>query len=160
MSVSCLYLCVCVSVVNVGPYIFKIPITFYNVRRKQSWRTVELVDHTYDSRRHTRHTRHTHTSVDRNALTALLRSRMGFLWTVFLQWCSSWQDFVWYSVSCSLSAAEELLGYSWYRGNVQTPGPLVRWLWSKSIVLRHLSIAQMFSQLCLPYFKNHFLWKS
>ena len=65
----------------------------------------------------------THTSVDRNALAALLRSRMGLLWTLFLHLCSSWQDFVWYSFSCSLPAVEELLGYSWYRGNVQTPGP-------------------------------------
>ena len=92
---------------------------------QQSSRTVELVDHTYDGRRVARRT---HTSVDRSALTALLRSRMGLLCTLFLQWCSSWQDFVWYSVSCSLSAVEELLDYSWYRGNVQTPGPLVLWL--------------------------------
>jgi len=47
--------------------------------------------------------RRTFTSVDRNALTALLRSRMGLLWTLFLQWCSSWQDFVWCSVPCMQS---------------------------------------------------------
>jgi len=58
--------------------IVKIPITFYNARRQQSSRTVELVDYTYDGRRVARRT---HTSVDRNALTALLRSRMGLLWT-------------------------------------------------------------------------------
>jgi len=75
-------------------------------RRQQSSGTVELVDHTYDGRRVARRT---HTSVDRNALAALLRSRMGLLWTLFLQLCSSWQDFVWYSVSCSLSAVEEQL---------------------------------------------------
>ena len=99
--------------------IFKIPITFYNARRQQSSRTVARVDHTYDGRRVARRT---HTSVGRNALTALLRSRMGLLYTLFLQWCSSWQDVVWYSMSCSLSAVEELIGYRWYRGNVQTPG--------------------------------------
>ena len=71
--------------------IFRIPITFYNARRQQSSRTVELVDHTYDGRRVAGRT---HTSVDRNALTALLRSRMGLLWTLFLQLCSSRQDFV------------------------------------------------------------------
>ena len=90
MSVLCLYLCVCTFVANIGPYIktrsSKIPITFYNARRQQSLRTVELVDHTYDGRRVARHT---HTSVDRNAVNALLRSRMGLLWTLFLQWCSS-----------------------------------------------------------------------
>ena len=53
--------------------------------QQSSW-TVEIVDHTYDSRRVARLT---HTSVDRNALTALLRSRMGLLWTLFLQLCSS-----------------------------------------------------------------------
>jgi len=103
--------------------------------------------------------RRTHTCVDRNALTVLLRSRMGLLCTLFLQWCSNWQDFVWYSVSCSLSAVEELLGYSWYRGNVQTPGPLVLWLSSKSIVLRHLSIAQVLSRLCFPDFFVTFFWE-
>ena len=66
--------------------IFKIPITFYNARRQQSSRTVELVDYTYDGRRVARRT---HTSVDRNALTALLQSRMSLLWTLFLQLCSS-----------------------------------------------------------------------
>jgi len=66
--------------------IFKIPITFYNARRQQSSRTVELVNYTYDGRRVARRT---HTSVDRNALTALLRSRMGLLCTLFLQLCSS-----------------------------------------------------------------------
>ena len=114
---------------------------------QQSLETVEFVDHTYDGRRVARST-----SVDRNALTALLRSGVGLLWTLFLQWCSGWQDFDWYSVSCSLSAVEELLGYSLYIGNVQTPGPLVFWLSSKSIVQHHLSIAQVLSQLCLPGF--------
>ena len=133
------------------------PITFYNARRQQSSRTVELVDYTYDGRRLARRT---HTSVDRNTLTALLQSRMSLLWTLFLQLCSSWQDFVSYSVSCSLSAVEELLGYSWYRGNVQTPGPLAVWLSSKSIVPRHLSIAQALSRLCLPDFKNFFSGKT
>jgi len=84
---------------------------------------------------------------------------VGLLWTLFLQLCSSWQDFDWYSASCSLSAVEELLGYSWYRGNVQTPGPLVLWLSSKSIVPRHLSIAKVLSQLCLPDFLQHFSGK-
>jgi len=149
MSLSlCLYVC-CKHRPVYQNQIFKIPITFYNARRQQSSRTVELVDHTYDGRRVARRR---HTSVDRNALTALLRSRMGLLWTLFLQLCSSWQDFIWYSVSCSLSAIEELLGYSWYRANVQTPGPLVLWLSSKSIVLCHLSIAQVLSRLCLPDF--------
>jgi len=140
MSVLCLYLCVCMSVANIGPYTktrSSYPITFYNARRQQSSRTVELVDHTYDGRRVARHR-----SLDRNALTALLRARMGLLCTLFLQRCSSWQDFVWCSVSCSLSAVEELLCYSWYRRNVQTPGPLVIWLSSKSIVLHLIS--------CLP----------
>ena len=75
MSVLCLYLCVCMSVANIGPYIktrSSYPITSYNARRQQSSSTVELVDHTYDGRRVARHM-----SVDRNALTALLRSRMG-----------------------------------------------------------------------------------
>ena len=151
MSLSlCLYVCCQHRPVHQNQ-IFKIPVTFYNARRQQSSRTVELVDctYTYDGRRVARRTR---TSVDRNALTTLLRSRMGLLWTLFLQLCSSWQDFVWYSVSCSLSAVQELLGYSWYRKNVQTPGPLVLWLSSKSIVLRHLSIAQVLSRLCLPDF--------
>ena len=150
MSVLCLYLCVCMSVANIGPYIktrSSYPITFYYARRQQSLRTVELVDHTYDGRRVARHT-----SLDRNAVTALLRSRMGLLCILFLQWCSRWQDFVWYSVSCSLSAVEQLLGYSWYTGNVQRQGPLVLWLSSKSIVLRHLSIVQVLSRLCLPDF--------
>jgi len=88
MSLSlCLY--VCCKHRPLGLYqnqIFKIPITFYNARRQQSSRTVELVDHTYDGRRVARRT---HTPVDRNALTALLRSRMGLLWTLFLQLCSS-----------------------------------------------------------------------
>jgi len=158
MSLSlCLYFC-CKHRPLYQNQIFKIPITFYNARRQQRSRTVELVDHTYDGRRVARRT-HTHKSVDRNALTAFLRSRMGFLWTLFLQLCSSWQDFVWYSVSCSLSAVDELLGYSWYRGNAQTLGPLVLWLSSKSIVLRHLSIAKVLSRLCLPDFFNLFLGK-
>jgi len=109
MSLSlCLYVC-CKHRPLYQNQIYKIPITFYNARRQQSSRTVELVDHTYDGRRVARRT---HTSVDRNALNALLRSRMGLLWTLFLQWWSSWQDFVWYSVPCSLSAVEELLSYS------------------------------------------------
>ena len=156
MSLS---LCLCVCCKHRTLYqnqIFKIPITFYNARRQQSSRTVALVDYTYDGRREARRT---HTSVDRNALTALLQSRMSLLWTLFLQLCSSWQDFVSYSVSCSLSAVEELLGYSWHRGNVQTPGPLAVWLSSKSIVQRHLSIAQALSRLCLPDFKN-FFWEN
>jgi len=126
MSLSlslCLYVC-CKHRPLYQSQIFKIPITFYNARRQQSSRTVELVDHTYDDRRVARRT---HTSVDRNALTALLRSRMSLLWTLFPQLCSSGQDFVWYSVPCSLSAVEEILGYSWYRGNEQMPGPLVLW---------------------------------
>ena len=83
MSVLCLYLSVCMSVANIGPYIknqnFKIAITFDHARRQQRSRTVEFVDHTYDGRRVAR----------RNALTALLRSRMGLLCTLFLQRCSS-----------------------------------------------------------------------
>ena len=111
MSLSlCLYVC-CKHRPLHQNQIFKIPITFYNARRQQSSRTVELVDYTYDGRRVARCT-----SVDRSAVTALLRSHMDLLCNLFLQWCSSWQDFVWYSVSCSLSAVEELLGYSWYRG--------------------------------------------
>ena len=142
MSVLCLYLCVCMSVANIGPYIktrSSYPITFYNARRQQS----------YDGRRVARRT---HTSVDRNALTALLRSRMGLLCTLFLQQCSSWQDFVWYVILILILIAcrAVCLQYSWYRGNVQTPGPFVLWLQSKSIVLRHLSIAQVLSRLCLP----------
>jgi len=42
---------------------------------------------------------------------------------------------------------------------VQTPGPLVLWLLSKSIVLRHLSIAQELSQTCFPYFLKPFYWE-
>ena len=57
-------------------------------------------------------------------------------------------------MSCSLFAVEELLGYSWYRGNVQTPGPLVLWLSSKSIVLRHLSIASAFSPVSSRFVKT------
>ena len=144
----CLYVC-CKHRPLYQNQIFKIPITFYNARRQQSSRKVELVDHTYDARRVARRT---HTSVDRNALTALLRSRMGLLWTLFLQLCSSWQDFVWYSVSCSLSAVKELLGYSWYRGNVQTPGPLVLWLSSKSIVLSSQYCASAFSAVSSRFF--------
>ena len=158
MSLSlCLYVC-CKHRPLHQNQIFKIPITFCNARRQQSSRTVELVDHTHDCRRVARRT---HMSVDRNALTALLRSRMGLLCTLFLQLCSSWQDSDWYSVSCSLSVLEELLGYSWYRGNVQTPGPLVLWLSdSKSIVPRHLSIAQVLSQLWLPDFLKTLFWEN
>jgi len=104
MSVLCLYLCVCMSVANIGPYIktrSSYPITFYYARRQQSSRTVELVDHTYNGRRVARHT-----SLDRNAVTALLRSRMGLLCILFLQWCSRWQDFVWYSVSVQKKCAD------------------------------------------------------
>ena len=54
---------------------------------------VEVVDHTYDGRRVARRT---HTSVDRNALTALLRSHVGLLWTLFLQLCSSCQLLIYY----------------------------------------------------------------
>jgi len=86
MSLSlCLYVC-CKHRPLHQNQIFKIFITFYNARRQQSSRTVELVDNTYDGRRVARRT---HTSVDRNALTALLRSRMGLLWNFFLQVCSS-----------------------------------------------------------------------
>ena len=96
MSLSlCLYVCCKLKPLHQNQ-IFKIPITFYNARRRQSLRTVELVDHTYEGRRVARRT---HTSVDRCALTALLRSRMGLLCTLFLQWCSSWHDFVWHSLS-------------------------------------------------------------
>jgi len=42
---------------------------------------------------------------------------------------------------------------------MQTPGPLVLSLSSKSIILRHLSIAQVLSRLCLPDFFNLFLGK-
>ena len=42
---------------------------------------------------------------------------------------------------------------------MQTPGPLVLWLSSKSIVPRHLSIAKVLSQLCLPDFLQHFSGK-
>jgi len=91
MSLSlCLYVC-CKHRPLYQIQIFKIPISFYNARRQQSSRTVELVDYTYDGRRVARRT---HTSVDRNTLTALLRSRMGLLCSLFLQLCSSWQDFV------------------------------------------------------------------
>ena len=129
MSLSvCLYVC-CKHRHLYQNQIFKIPITFYNARVNKVQGRSSLLT--------------TLMTVDRSALTALLRSRMSLLCTLFLQLCSSWQDFVWYSVSCSLSAVLELLGYSWYRGNVQTPGPLVLWLSSKSIVLRHLSIAQV-----------------
>ena len=70
MSLSlCLYVC-CKHRPLYQNQIFKIPITFYNARRQQTSRTVELVDHTnYDGRRVARRT---HTSVDGNALTALL----------------------------------------------------------------------------------------
>ena len=74
-TITCLYyVSISVSVCLLqtqAPYenqIFKIPITFYNARRQQSSRTVEVVDHTYDGRRVARRT---HTSVDRSALTAL-----------------------------------------------------------------------------------------
>jgi len=71
MSLSlCLYVC-CKHRPLHRNQIFKIPITFYNAWRQQSSRMVELVDHTYDGRRVARRT---HTSVDRNALTTLLRS--------------------------------------------------------------------------------------
>ena len=46
-----------------------------------------------------------------------------------------------------------------YRGNVQTPGLFVLWLSSKSIVPRHLSIAQVLSQLRLPDILNVFFWE-
>jgi len=83
MSLSlCLYVC-CKHRPIYQNQIFEIPITFYNARRQQSLRTVELVDHGQ------RVAKRTHTSVDRNALAALLRSRMGLLWTLFLQLCSS-----------------------------------------------------------------------
>ena len=72
----CLYIC-CKHRPLYQNQILKIPITFYNAWRQQSLRTVELVDHAYDGQRVARRT---HTSVDRNALTALLRSRMGLLW--------------------------------------------------------------------------------
>ena len=63
MSLSlCLYVC-CKHRPLHQNQIFKIPITFYNARRQQSSRTVELVDHTYDGRRVARRT---HTSVDRS----------------------------------------------------------------------------------------------
>ena len=85
MSLSlCLYVC-CKHRPLYQNQIFKISITFYSARHQQSSRTVELVDHTYDGRHVARRT---HTSIDRNALTALLRSRMGLLWTLFLQWFS------------------------------------------------------------------------
>jgi len=42
---------------------------------------------------------------------------------------------------------------------VQTPGLFVLWLSPKSIVPRHLSIAQVLSQLCLRNFFNPFLEK-
>ena len=65
MSLSlCLYVC-CKYRPPYQNQIFKIPITFYNARRQQSSKTVELVDHTYDGRRLARRT---HTSVDRSAL--------------------------------------------------------------------------------------------
>jgi len=68
MSLSlCLYAC-CKHRPPYQNQIFKIPITFYNARRQQSSRTVELVDHTYDGRRVARRT---NTSVDRSALTEL-----------------------------------------------------------------------------------------
>ena len=71
MSLSlCLYVC-CKHTPLHQNQIF-ISHNFYNARRQQSSRTVELLDHTYDGRRLARHM-----SVDRNALTALLRSRMG-----------------------------------------------------------------------------------
>jgi len=56
----------------------------------------------------------------------------------------------------------ELLGYSWYRGNVQTPGLFVLWLSSKSVVPRHLGrpIAQVLSQLCLPDFFKTLFWEN
>jgi len=128
--------------------------------QQSSW-TVELADHTYDGRRVARRTQGiSYMSVDRKVLTAFLPSRVGLLYTLFLQLYSSWQDFDWYSASCSLSAVEELLGYSWYRGNVQTPGPLVLWLSAKSIVPRHLSIAQVLSQQCLPGFKKNIFWEN
>jgi len=56
----CLYVC-CKHRPLYQNQIFKIPITFYNARRQQSSRKVELVDHTYDARRVARRT---HTSVD------------------------------------------------------------------------------------------------
>jgi len=86
----CLYVC-CKHRPLYQNKIFKIPRTFYTTRRQQSSRTVELVDHTYDGRRVAKRT---HSCVDRNALTVLLRSRMGLLWILFLQLCSSRQDFV------------------------------------------------------------------
>ena len=46
----CLYVC-CKHRPLYQNQIFKIPITFYNARRQQSSRTLELVDHTYDGRR-------------------------------------------------------------------------------------------------------------
>ena len=162
MSVLCLYLCVCrpMSVANIGPYTktrSSYPITFYNARRQQSSRTAELVDHTYDGRRLARRT---HTSVDSSAL----QHYFDLVW-VCCGPCSyndAAVDKILFDIACrSVSAVEELLGYSWYRGNVQTPGPLVLWLSSKSIVLRHLSIAQVVSRLCLPDFlQPFFLGKS
>jgi len=114
LSVLCLYLCVCMSVANipVGPCIKTRSSNSHNFTvsgvnkvqgRSSLLTTLMTVDVWLDA----------HTSVDRNALTALIRSRMGLLCTLFLQWCSSWQDFVWHSVPCSLSAVEEHIGYSW-----------------------------------------------
>ena len=95
MSLSlCLYVC-CKHRPLYQNQIFKIPITFYNARQKSSG-TVDLVDHTYDGRRVARRT---HTSVDHSALTALLRSRMGLLWTLFLKYGAA-VDKVLFDIAC------------------------------------------------------------
>jgi len=161
MSVLCLYLCVCMSVANIAPISKPHLQNSHNFLQCPS--STKFKDgracwsHLWRSTCGYAHTAN-YTSVDCNALTALLR--LGLLWTLFLQLCNSWQHFDWYSVSCSLSAVEELVGYSWYRGNLQTPGPLVLWLSSKSIVLRHLSISRRaFSAVSSRFLKTFFLGK-
>ena len=65
--------------------------------------TVKLVDHTYDGRRVVAVY---YRSVDCNPLNSITSICCTAL---FLQLCSSWQDFNWHCASCSLSAVAELL---------------------------------------------------
>jgi len=48
-------------------------------------------------------------TVDRSALTALLRFVFDLLYNLFVQLCSSWQEFDWYSASRGPSAEAQLI---------------------------------------------------
>jgi len=62
---------------------------------QQNSSTVELVDHTYDGCGWTHIVYYT--SVDCSPITPILRFVVNLLYNLFLQLCSSWQDFDWHS---------------------------------------------------------------